>query len=72
MFSVNQSLLYGKELPTEKHITQAKLYDKLSGRTESGRVPVGGKQHSLGLSCAKLRVTLIYQAVIRSLLTSID
>ena len=43
MFSVNQCLLYGKEIPPDKHISESMMYQKLSGRSAQGRVPVYGE-----------------------------
>ena len=42
LFSINQNLLYGRQLLADKHISDAMMYKKLNGLTEEGRVPVYG------------------------------
>ena len=43
MFTVNQCLLYGKEITPDKHISESMLYQKLSGNTAHGKIPTYGK-----------------------------
>ena len=38
-----QSLLYGRLIPADTHISDAMMYRKLAGKTEQGKVPVYGK-----------------------------
>ena len=47
MFSVNQCLLYGREIPADKHISESMLYHKLSGKSKHGKIPVYGKSYSM-------------------------
>jgi hypothetical protein len=43
MFSVNQSLIYGRTIPADKHVSDAMMAHKLAGKTEDGKVPVYGE-----------------------------
>ena len=42
MFSVNQSLLYGHEISSDRHISAGSLFRKLAGKGDDGKVPVYG------------------------------
>lgn len=43
MFSVNQSLLYGKEISSDRHISAGVMFKKLAGKGDDGKVPVYSK-----------------------------
>ena len=45
MFAINQALLYGKQIPAEKHISDSKMFHRLAGLSEEGKVPVYGKNN---------------------------
>ena len=48
MFAINQCLLYGKLIPAEKHISDAKMFQKLSCSGGAPKVPVYGKEGEYG------------------------
>ena len=50
MFAILQNLLYGKPITADKHVSDSKMYQKLAGKTDNGKIPVYGKVESINLS----------------------
>ena len=42
MFSINQNLLYGRPITSDRHISDLMMYKKLSGQGKEGKIPVYG------------------------------
>ena len=43
LFTIYQNLIYGNRIDPDKYVSDAMMYQKLAGRTKSGRIPVYGK-----------------------------
>ena len=53
MTVIHQSLLYGRLITPDKHISESTLYKRMAGKTELGKVPVYGNnafQYNSGVS----------------------
>ena len=57
MFSVNQALLYGKLHNADKHVSDGRMYQKLAGKTDIGKVPVYGMYFESNSNPTKAVVT---------------
>ena len=57
MFTINQNLLYGKQIPAEKHISDSQMFKKLSCAGDARKVPVYGKFLYIQQSWADLSQT---------------
>ena len=42
MFTILQVLLYGRTLTADKHVSDSKMFIKLAGKTDKGKIPVYG------------------------------